>query len=178
MLIVICPGVHPPDLTASFVQALDWPAEPLVLTERLPIYSPPHILTFLLQQIPPSQRQTPILLIGFSAGVVGAIGAAYLWQILGGRIMALIAIDGWGVPLFSPFPIHRISHDAFTHWSSALLGAGQASFYAEPAVAHLELWRAPQTVCGWSVQSFAPRYHRITAAQFLHDLLQHYQINA
>lgn len=68
---------------------------------------------------------------------------------MGGQIKALIALDGWGVPLGGNFPIYRLSHDSFTHWSSALLGGGTESFYADPPVEHLELWRSPQTTKGW-----------------------------
>ncbi|NJK53546.1 MAG: hypothetical protein HC936_13370 [Leptolyngbyaceae cyanobacterium SU_3_3] len=57
-------------------------------------------------------------------------------------------MDGWGVPLGGDFPIYRVSHDRFTHWSSAWWVAGLDSFYADPAVAHLDLWRSPQTVQG------------------------------
>jgi hypothetical protein len=77
--------------------------------------------------------QEPLLLIGFSAGVVGAIAAANLWQGQGRRVAAVIAVDGWGVPQVGDFPLHRVSHDYFTHWSSAVLGAGADSFYADPA---------------------------------------------
>jgi len=44
-----------------------------------------------------------------------------------------------GVPLVGNFPIHRLSHDYFTHWSSAVLGSGNDSFYADPPVEHLEM---------------------------------------
>ncbi|MGB3188280.1 MAG: hypothetical protein WBB43_02490, partial [Limnoraphis sp.] len=64
-------------------------------------------------------------------------------------VKALIALDGWGVPLGGNFPIYRISHDRFTHWSSALLGGGVESFYADPPVEHLDLWSSPQTARGW-----------------------------
>lgn len=189
MQIILCPGVHPPELTDCFVQSLPaLPVPPLIFpTSHQPAYSGGHILAFLLQQLNKTSRPagfhftwdalqiiktTPLLWIGFSAGVVGAIAAAYLWQKLGGQVVALIALDGWGVPLLAPFPIHRLSHDAFTHWSSAGLGAGQTSFYAEPEVAHLELWRSPQQVQGWAVQPAG--YTRTTAAQFVEQLIQQY----
>lgn len=95
----------------------------------------------------------PLAFVSFSAGVVGAIGAAWMWQFLGGTVKAFIAFDGWGVPLWGSFPIHRFSHDEFTHWSSALLGAGSDSFYADPPVAHLDLWAKPQIAQGWWIQS-------------------------
>jgi hypothetical protein len=187
MQILICPGIHSPGLTEQFVNALpNRLAQALIVPVDCPAYSGGHILAFLLQHVGSPPRSTepgsnpiqflplmPILLIGFSAGVVGAITAAHLWRSLGGQIVALIAIDGWGVPLFAPFPIHRVSHDSFTHWSSSILGAGQAGFYADPAVAHLDLWRSPQTVLGWSVQPASTV--RTTAAHFLDRWIHNYQ---
>jgi hypothetical protein len=186
--IVICPGIHPAALSQRLLHALsDALSGALVVPAQLPAYSGAHILGFLLEQFAGSERhlperlklalQTPILLVGFSAGVVGAITAAHLWQSLGGVVVALIAVDGWGVPLVASFPVHRLSHDAFTHWSSALLGAGQTSFYAEPSVAHLSLWQSPQLVWGWSVQrdQSRSRYCRTSAAEFLQHCLEQYQ---
>lgn len=112
------------------------------------------------------------MLICFSAGVVGGIGAAWAWQQSGGKIKALIALDGWGVPLYGNFPIHRLSRDRFTHWSSQLLGAGADSFYADPPVEHLDLWRSPHTAQGWWVRP--ERQQRLTAAMFLNLLLELY----
>lgn len=119
----------------------------------------------------------PVLFIGFSAGVVGAIGAAWSWQFLGGRVKAFIALDGWGVPLWGDFPIHRLSHDRFTHWSSAMLGSGADNFYAEPPVEHLDLWRSPQNSLGWWVNSNkgAQPSSYLSAAEFLIMLLNRYQ---
>ncbi|PSB13616.1 hypothetical protein C7B61_15095 [filamentous cyanobacterium CCP1] len=189
MSIVICPGIHPSGLTQQFLAGLGTLTHPVFIfpTDRHPAYSGWHVAQF-LQSHPAISEGDGVLLIGFSAGVVGAIGAATLWQGWGGTVKALIAIDGWGVPLFGKMPIYRISHDAFTHWSSALLGAGHESFYAEPPVAHLELWRSPQKVCGWRVNTsptnglpaqpslkVAP-YTQTTAAHFINDLLfRHYE---
>jgi hypothetical protein len=177
MKIVICPGIHPAEWTEEFVKGLlflqatheesfrDVPKELhsqepglhsqelpniLIFPPENPAYSPLHLLEFLSPFSP-----DPLLFIAFSAGVVGAIGAARLWQKQGGTVKALIALDGWGVPLEADFPIHRVSHDYFTHWSSALLGKGSDSFYADPGVAHLELWRSPQTVLGHRIESVA-----------------------
>ncbi|NJO40735.1 MAG: hypothetical protein HC865_08765 [Cyanobacteria bacterium RU_5_0] len=151
MKVIICPGIHPPELTQNFLTGLGQSiAAPLIFpADRYPAYSAKHILRFLYHQLGRSFDE-PVLWIGFSAGVVGAIGAAHLWAMLGGQVRAFIALDGWGVPLLGDFPIHRLSHDAFTHWSSALLSRGEG-FYAEPPVAHLELWRSPQTAYGWWV---------------------------
>jgi hypothetical protein len=150
MKVVICPGIHSAELTEGFVSGLHDSIQPhdrvIFPTEKSPAYSPLHVLELL-------NSPTPYLFIAFSAGVVGAIGAARLWQKQGGTVKALIALDGWGVPLEANFPIHRVSHDFFTHWSSRLLGKGLDSFYADPAVAHLDLWRSPQTVSGCWIKS-------------------------
>ncbi len=141
-----------------------------------PAYSAVHILEFLQHHA--GLLEMPLVFISFSAGVAGAIGAAWGWQVLGGTVKALIAFDGWGVPLYGNFPIHRVSHDDFTHWSSALLGAGEDSFYADPAITHLDLWGKPDICQGWWVQrtTIGKPEQRIytTAAQFVNHLLQLY----
>lgn len=179
MNVLVCPGVHSPEFTEEFVVGLGKGLHPFLIFpgETLPVYSPQHVLEFLESE---ASISVPIICIGFSAGVVGAIGAARRWQTQGGTIRAFIAIDGWGVPLFGTFPIHRLSHDYFTHWSSALLGRGADSFYADPSVHHLDLWRSPQTVTGrWfsftrhSTGYSLPRH--TTAATFLTDLINRYK---
>lgn len=209
MSLIICPGIHPPELTNRFLASLeDLTQTPLTAklkyfvfpSDRYPPYSAFHILERLYDWVgKPDQNlersdQNPFLkslscssnsslvFLGFSAGVVGAIGAARTWQRSGGKVKALIAVDGWGVPLRGEFPLYRISHDFFTHWSSALLGIGEESFYADPAVPHLELWRSPQTVQGYWLRgeerSPSQSPHRptqaTTAAAFLLDLLTRY----
>jgi hypothetical protein len=155
--IILCPGIHHPNLTASFWRAIQQVKLP---NDQLPehlnpsivpnaqqwAFSPVHTLQFLNKTIPTSE---PLVLIGFSAGVVGMMGAAWAWQQQGSTIRALVALDGWGVPLYGSFPIYRLSHDGFTHWSSQALGMGQDPFYAEPGVEHLELWRSPDRARGW-----------------------------
>jgi hypothetical protein len=185
MRLIICPGVHDPILTSEFLKALEMagdrslsPFNPLVVpTGNVPAYSAPHILGFLHDRLTPElgnqQYSVPLMFIGFSAGVVGAIATAHLWQAAGGTIAGLIALDGWGVPLLGDFPIYRLSHDSFTHWSSALLGAGGDSFYAEPTVTHLDLWRSPHRATGWCVFSSQGRSPvHTTAAHFITDRLQ------
>lgn len=154
--LIICPGIHPPQLTQSFIQQLQLDRlitaqdRLLVLpTAEYPPYWAVGINHWLNQNLSAPQTEVPLTFITFSAGVVGGIGAALTWQIRGGKIKAFIAIDGWGVPLLATFPIYRLSHDYFTHWSSALLGGGDSSFYCEPTVEHLDLWRSPATVWGW-----------------------------
>jgi hypothetical protein len=163
-------------------------------TESYPAYSPGHVIDFLQQQLkhpfqsfPFPHAGVPLVFISYSAGVVGAIAAALIWHNWGGTVKAFIALDGWGVPLYAPFPIHRVSHDYFTEWSSACLGAGEVGFYADPAVEHLEVWRAPHQVTGQWVRSKATDNMvnlslawtdkdqvRGTLAQFLLSLLLYY----
>lgn len=193
MSIIICPGIHESAITQSFLQNLRHllSTEPnFKSSENILIFpaqnysvSTFHILQFLSERFDNPQATSPLLFISFSAGVVGAIGAAWGWQLLGGKVKAFIALDGWGVPLFGNFPIHRLSHDYFTYWSSALLGNGADSFYADPPVEHLEMWRSPQSVHGYWVHLSAstqlPNLHqatptRLTAAEFLTMLIERY----
>lgn len=172
MPLVLCPGIHSPYLTEQFLAALALSEPPLVIpTEVIPVYSPPHVLAFLQSSYPPA---TSLVLLGFSAGVVGSFGAALGWQAGGGRVQAFIAMDGWGVPLFANFPLYRLSHDHFTHWSCQLLGGSQESFYADPGVPHLELWRSPDQAEGWQLGPSSPT--RTTAAEFLRHLLGNYAL--
>ena len=181
---IICPGIHPPELTESFVTELGLgkicqSGDVLIVpTKDYPVYSGWHILQFVCDRLPicpPTDQPTsPLVFISFSAGVVGAIAAATAWRRLGGTVKAFIALDGWGVPLFGDFPIYRVSHDEFTHRSSALMGSGEESFYADPAVEHLELWRSPQTARGWWVNREGER-ELSTAAEFLTMLLQRFE---
>ncbi len=173
MKIVICPGIHRSQLSQNFVAALHPRQEVLIFpAEKTPAYSPLHLLEFLST----TEATTPLIFIAFSAGVVAAIGAARLWQKQGGSVSAMIALDGWGVPLAGDFAIHRVSHDRFTAWSSALLGGGDSdSFYADPAVDHLTLWRSPQTVQGYEITANrrSPQTYT-TATSFITALLQRY----
>ncbi len=168
MSIVICPGIHDPQLTEQFLAGLDLAIAPQVLPQSIPVYSPLHVFEFLQNHC---NLTEPLVVIGFSAGVVGSIGAAHRWQQQSGQVQALIAIDGWGVPLFGQFPIYRLSHDWFTDWSCQGLGKTDQSFYAEPAVPHLELWRSPAQTQGW--QRRGQVQTKTTASQFVHQLLHH-----
>jgi hypothetical protein len=185
--VIICPGIHDPQLTQDFLAGLyrnengnlpsRWAEKVLIFpTQDYPAYSSIHILEFLQHRT--GLVKKPVIFVSFSAGVPGAIGAAWGWQLWGATVKAFIAIDGWGVPLYGDFPIHRLSHDYFTHWSSALLGSGQDSFYADPAIEHLDLWRSPDLCQGWWVRTatFGTPEHRTftTAAQFITQLLHRY----
>lgn len=183
---MICPGIHDPQLTQDFLKALQrseidgvsssWIQNVVIFpSQDYPAYSAVHIVDCLQRHTP---KTTPVIFIGFSAGVAGAIGAAWAWELLGGTVKAFIAFDGWGVPLYGKFPIHRVSHDYFTHWSSALLGVGEESFYAEPAIEHLDLWQSPDICKGWSVHhTVTTKFEQqsyTTAMQFVRQLLQFY----
>ncbi|ARV60495.1 hypothetical protein BZZ01_19310 [Nostocales cyanobacterium HT-58-2] len=190
MSIIICPGIHDSALTQCFLSVCQeqvikrgkshkavnlqvFPAEGGLSLSAF------HILQFLHKHFQ-DRIESPVVFISFSAGVVGSILAAHKWQQSGGRIKAFIAIDGWGVPLWGKFPIHRMSHDYFTHWSSSLLGSGENSFYADPPVEHLEMWGSPQTVQGYWVNSLygeSPPKEYLSAAEFLHLLLKRYGDN-
>ena len=154
MPIIICPGVHSPELTDRFVQSISnrVEADYLILpTAEHPPYNAIAVYQWLeRQQLSKTQA---LSFIAFSAGVVGGISAAIAWQLQGGNVRSFIALDGWGMPLGGNFSLHRVSHDRFTHWSSGILEAGAAGFYAEPEVDHLELWRSPEACRGWRVIS-------------------------
>lgn len=157
MKVIICPGVHDPRLTESFIKSLkkyyDTTVDYLVFpTDKFPAYSALAVVQWLDRQDISTHE---VLFICFSAGVVAGIGAAFLLQSKGIKIKALIAIDGWGVPLWANFPVYRLSHDYFTHWSSAFLGIGKSSFYCDPSVPHLTLWESPEICQGWIVKSDA-----------------------
>jgi hypothetical protein len=179
MSIIICPGIHEASITESFITGCFHPTtdrEILVVpTEGILAVSAFHVLQFLRDRLK-NKLRSPVVFISFSAGVVGAIGAALSWQILGGQVQAFMAIDGWGVPLWGNFPIHRLSHDYFTHWSSTLLDGGKDNFYADPSVEHLAIWRSPAIVQGRWVDSLtAPPQTYLSCAEFLHLLLNRYQ---
>lgn len=180
MSVIVCAGIHAPELTQEFVAGLrellsdgskfSHLGNILIFpSQDYRALSAFHILQFLRTRLGEPQATSPLVFISFSAGVVGSLGAAWGWQLLGGDVKALVALDGWGVPLFGNFPIYRLSHDYFTHWSSALLGIGENSFYADPPVEHLQMWRSPQTIAGWWLHSEGGTQQRtrLTAADFL-----------
>lgn len=185
MTVIICPGIHDVVLSDRFLTVLNrqlaevgTPAsvkpEQVLPTQRYAPFNGLSVWSFLQGAANP---QEPLLLIGFSAGVVGAIAAAQLWQAQQRPVAALIAVDGWGVPQLGDFPLHRVSHDRLTHWSSAVLGAGQTSFYTDPSVAHLDLWRFPERAQGWRIPSSEHGSVAVTptsAIAFITELVIHY----
>ena len=85
MPIIICPGIHDPELTDSLVQNLRDLVEEryfILPTANVTPYSAIAIYQWLEQQ--PINKTEPLFFIAFSAGVVGSIGAA-----IG------LAIKGW-----------------------------------------------------------------------------------
>ena len=181
MPVVIGPGFHGPELTEGLVRSLPAFIEPHVIGG----FPADPIATFRwLKQIfdAPDATHIPLVAVGFSAGVVGLTGALTLWQQQGGQVARFFAVDGWGVPIVG-LPVCRLSHDAFTHWSSLPLGAGDVNFYADPGVDHLDLWgRAEQVtgrrVAGWHMGESADGFGErpcedfVTAAEFLRRELQ------
>lgn len=189
MLLVICPGIHAPSLSDRFVAALqrqlsnskaaaeELPQPYAILpTQRYAPFNGLAVWSFLQKA---AESQIPLLIIGFSAGVVGAIAAAQLWQKQGWEVVALIAVDGWGVPQIGSFPLYRVSHDHFTHWSSALLGTGLESFYAEPPIDHLDLWQFPERAMGYQVSTTAQSASQrvsTTAVEFIAQKVLEYGV--
>lgn len=171
MIIVLCPGMTPPEATESFRRHFTLLHRYLhfFIPPTIAPYDGPAIANYIQQQCPPDAL---LLFIGFSAGVVGAVYAARVWQSQGGAIAALWAWDGWGMPLAESFPTVRVSHDHFTHWSSAVLGAGEQQFWADPPVTHLELWQEPHRVVGWQAMGWGQR-QRLTLLEFCSNSLVH-----
>ncbi len=174
--VMVCPGFHEARLTAQWVRSLPpfvtphvakaFPANSLAVFDWL-------VQTTSWQSAAQPSWVQPIVAVGFSAGVVGLAGALALWQQQGGKVAKFFALDGWGVPVVG-LPVCRLSHDSFTHWSTLPLGAGKVNFYADPPVAHLQLWEAPQRVNGWQVSGWPHEAAKLpmTAAEFLRQQLQ------
>ena len=147
---VICPGLHDPVLTDDFT-AIAQAQIPALHTVQQLVPDPSQLGRPILAADPKTSPAVGV--IAFSAGVVAAVALLQRWQWSGGQVAGLIALDGWGVPLPTHYRTFRLSHDRFTHRSSGLLGSGSVNFYADPAVPHLQLWQAPQTVSGWQLDT-------------------------
>ncbi|MEO1094185.1 MAG: hypothetical protein AAFX01_04730 [Cyanobacteria bacterium J06638_28] len=174
--------MHPTTWTESFLAQLDAVC-PALASDRIvcPHSSGMQWSAYALRAYLTAHTITPpVTLIAFSAGCVAASGIAQYWEHQRSPIAALIALDGWGALTVGKFRAYRLSHDAFTHYSSAWLGRGEVSFYANPSVAHAQLWRHPAAVWGQQIGDFnAPgsdMRRKITALQFLHDCLQYLQV--
>ncbi|MEM0980725.1 MAG: hypothetical protein AAGH78_10665 [Cyanobacteria bacterium P01_H01_bin.58] len=181
MTVIICPGMHPKTWTDSFLAQLDavYPAQAsdrVVFNHSSGMQWSAYALRAYLTAY---AITPPIILIAFSAGCIAASGMAQYWEQRGYPIAGLIAVDGWGAPTVGKFRAYRLSHDAFTHDSSAWLGRGEVSFYADPSVAHAQLWRYPAAVWGQQMGDFnspgGDMRMQATALQFLHNCLQYLQ---
>lgn len=166
--------MHAPRYTQAFLRALpDWlVARSQVLPAQILPACPVSVLnTWVASGCAPDGE--PLTIIAFSAGVVGAAGAAWMWQQLGGEIGQFFALDGWGVPIVG-IPAYRLSHDQFTHSSSLPMGHGPISFYADPPVPHLTLWSCPSQVTGWRIEQteLGEMRSRTTAADFLRSEIE------
>lgn len=163
--LVINQGFHPPAPTAALLADLGryeiWQAlTPVVIPAQptwrvLSAYALRQaLLSALGRSLAEAIAQPPqLFFLAFSGGCVGAAGAARHWHSLGCPVTAFFAVDGWGLPLVLPFPVHRLSHDLFTHQSSLRLGRDRLDFYADPAAAHLDLWRCPSQIGGYQVEA-------------------------
>jgi hypothetical protein len=168
MQIIICPGIHAFHLTDNFLTNLPLNNYPYLVfpDHEKYAFSSEKLLTFIQKYA----KNKEVLLLAFSAGVVGAIATAKKLE-KSQQIKGLIALDGWGVPLMSNVPLYRLSHDYFTYWSSNLLGAGEQNFYADPPVSHLDLWQFPHLAQGWQV--IAPGCQvKCSAADFIEQILR------
>ncbi len=166
--LVICPGFHDAYLTVQFLQALGWRDRALWWTDLSPLDG-----AGLCERVAATEPAASAIFVGFSAGVIGAGIAALLWQARGNRVAAVVALDGWGVPLPSDccYPVYRLSHDCFTHLSSGWGESGCGRFYCDPPIAHMDLWRSPQQALGW--QELRPGWRtRESAATYLQAILQ------
>ena len=177
-IFVICGGIHPPALTQSFVTSFQ---ENINVGDQSPVcvipnreiapYDVKQIDRFLNSKYHEVKAISPLVFIGFSAGVVGVLGAARKWQREGGLIRCLFAFDGWGVPLWESFPCHRLSHDSFSHHTAHLLGGSNHSFYAEPMVDHLDLWGNSLLLEGYFCIRDRQYQQKMTIVEFLNQEL-------
>jgi hypothetical protein len=178
MTLVICPGIHPVHLMTEFRMGVGRsPKDSLIFpADRLPVYSPYHIGIVLQEAFADPATADALTFLAFSAGAVGAIGAARHWVRQGGTVNAFLAFDAWGVALHDAFPVYRFSHDYFTYWSSGLLGQGLRNFYADPPVGHLDLWRSPQSTAGYVTAPHADEaLQRCTAATAIAAILAQFK---
>jgi len=154
--LLICAGIHPFTWTNDFLinftnSGANFPIENLSVypTDLYPAYDGRRIYQFIQESYSQSNISYPLIIIAFSAGVVGALIASRLWQRQGGKISALVAVDGWGVPLIADFPIYTLSHDYFTDLTLIRFNSQVESFYAYPSVSHEYIWRSPLQTRGW-----------------------------
>lgn len=190
--LLICGGLHPVQDTKSILAIAhqdpvlsQHPIVQLGTSNALSCLSA-HALRQEFDQIwsdrgPGAAAEMPaIILWAFSAGCVGAVALAQHWHRYRHPVLAIFLVDGWGVPWGGESPLHRLSHDGFTHITSSYLGTGCASFVAHPAVPHRQLWRDPNRVMGQQIMTrrasgSAPDLPpSLSAADFLCGWSRHY----
>jgi hypothetical protein len=182
----ICPGIHQPSLTQSFLNGLrqTWGSawSDRLILGVLPATVPPYAPRLVLDHFEAclgnraqglgsrgegvGNRGDGLVWIGFSAGVVGALLAARQWHRQGHPVQALIAVDGWGVPLWADFPVYSLSPDRLAYETTRGLRSKHSHFYADPPVSHLALWEQPQKAIGW-VECPGGKSLRLTAAEYI-----------
>jgi hypothetical protein len=178
--VILCPGLRGAEDAPGFWQAIqahrssNENAQPsvIILPRDCPVYSPKHVYHSIEPDLKAGLQRW--IWIAYSAGVVGALGAARRWHEQF-PVHAFIALDGWGVPLAAPFPVYHLSHDWLTHLGVTFTNRLAGTFYAEPAVSHLELWRSPQMVTGWESYTQGDR-HFTTAAAFVAQLIDSFGV--
>lgn len=127
---IIVNGFHPPQWTEQFLTHF-----PEVKNLQIWTQSPLHLtLTPTLQ---------PVLIIAYSAGIIGALQWTKQTNI---PIKALIAVDPFLLSLYCPFPVYTLSHDILTHHS--FLTSSHQQFYAYPPTSHQALWCSPNQTRG------------------------------
>ena len=170
MQLLICPGYHSSDLTHSFLGALLGEITPERLWIR-PIWTSPGALPWLFTSPQGPQLDRRLQIIAFSAGGVAAYPLMLAWQGMGGT-GCLIAVDGWGMPLWGDLTIYRLSHDRWTHDTTYFPSASESRgyFYCHPGVDHLSLWHSPQLSRGMGSIGMAPS--TMTALDFICAVLR------
>lgn len=165
--LIICSGFHDPDWTRQWLIGMDLnQSQVRCFPPSEPIYSPKAVLQFCQAWCKLTQ---PLVVVAYSAGNVGGLGAAIQWQKRGGTVARFVAVDPWGVPLVANFPVITLSHDACTDFYCQAWGI-RDRFVAIPPVGHQQLWQFPQSAWGLGIVQGKPQ--RQTARTFIHKFLE------
>jgi pimeloyl-ACP methyl ester carboxylesterase len=189
---VICPGFHAPNLTDRAIACLDLPVSIrtiVIPTDQIVPCDPVRIANYIERDLLTSgvipEQLAPIKLnfLGFSAGTIGALGAAWLWRDRA-QLGAIILCDGWGVPVLPVWDwftdhqqptiapkIYRVSHDRWTHDTWSRMGIATPSFVADPEVEHLTLWRDLDRVQGCSINAAGQPIAPLSATDYIRQCL-------
>lgn len=201
VICVICPGFHPPELTDRAIARLDFPPsiQPIIIpTDQIWPCDPVGIANYIERHMAdadliPGHHPSPKLnFLGFSAGTIGALGAALLWRDRA-SLGAIVLCDGWGVPLLPVWNwwpdgwpdgwrdrpgqptiaprLYRVSHDRWTHDTWSRMGITTPSFIADPEVEHLTLWSDPHRVSGHAVDATGQAIATLSAKDYIRQCL-------